>query len=53
MKQLIEQIQSASNILMSSSKNLNDDAVSLLQGSDIVEIAMKEISTGTENQKWK
>ncbi|MCX7695323.1 MAG: methyl-accepting chemotaxis protein [Caloramator sp.] len=51
MKQLIEQIQSASDILVNSSQNLNNDAVSLLQGSDIVEIAMREISIGTENQK--
>ncbi|WP_027308855.1 methyl-accepting chemotaxis protein [Caloramator sp. ALD01] len=51
MKQLIEQIQNASDTLMNSSQDLNKDAVSLLQGSDIVEIAMKEISVGTENQK--
>ncbi|CDF58944.1 methyl-accepting chemotaxis protein [Thermobrachium celere] len=51
MKQLIEEIKTASDILMTSSQNLNNDTSSLFKSSDIVEIAMQEISSGTENQK--
>lgn len=51
MKLLIEQIKSASNILIDSSTNLNTDAHDLIIGSEIVETAMREISISSNNQK--
>lgn len=51
MKQLIEQIKSASSILIDSSSNLNNDTHDLIIGSEIVEAAMREISISSNNQK--
>lgn len=51
MKSLIEQIKSASNILIESSSGLNNDTHDLILGSEIVETAMREIQVSSNNQK--